>query len=402
VADISGFINEDCRTVDAGSRIRDYHLLRALSRLGHLTVVAFQQRNMSRLPRRGLSCEYYDLGPPRRSLGAAIRAVSLQRLYHEYAFDFSGHSSRVNPILSRSNVAHASMLYPVLHLQRMLAGAKVRPLVIWDTQNFDPEVWSRRSETGGFVRRSAAYLQSQIIAERCAAAYNAADGVVVCSKSDGKKLEALRSDYGLSWKPTVLLENGFDDIEWAEARKNHAKRHAFVTFGSLTQPSTSAGVKWLLKEVWPQVSRSHPQATLTVAGREPPRELAELAARPGVRLVANPPSIPSVAGGASAVLIPQAWGTGSKLKVIEAVATGKPVIASPVAITGLEDLARYVTLAPTVQSWVDAIDTVLVSAAEPMSRPLDGSFVSRYSWTSIGERYLTFVRRLLASRGDLP
>lgn len=398
MTELLALIGEDCRTVDAGSRIRDYHLLRALAEVGQLSVVAFRQRQRSSLAHRELPCVYYDLGHRRATLSAVLRSCSMQRLYHEHSFDLSSHAAVLRPLLEGASVVHGSMLYPVLHVQRILRHSGRRPALIWDTQNYDPEVWWRRSESGPLRGRVAARAQAGLAIRRTVEAYHAADAILVCSENDDASLEALRVSRGLTKKPVLVVENGFDASEWAGVDKASASGESLLAFGSLNQASTASGIKWFLREVWPRVSRSRPTATLTIAGRRPDSELIRLADGPRVRLVPDPPSIPAIAAKSAAIVVPQVWGTGSKVKVIEAVASGKPVIASPAAVVGLEALSSYVKLASDVSEWTSSIEVVLGNGQGPLGAAAAAEFVERYSWAGLEKRYASFVRALLAER----
>lgn len=400
MTELLALIGEDCRTVDAGSRIRDYHLLRALAEVGELSVAAFRQRQGSSLAHRELSCVYYDLGHRRATLSAVMRSCSMRSLYHELSFDWSSHAAMLRPLLEGASVVHGSMLYPVLHVQRMLRHSERRPAVIWDTQNYDPQVWWRRSESGPLRGKIAARTQTGLAIRRTVEAYDAADAILVCSQNDDVSLEALRVSRGLTKKPVLVVENGYDASQWAGVRKGSASGESLLAFGSLNQASTGSGIKWFLREVWPRVSRSRPTATLTIAGRRPDSELIRLAQSPRVRLVSDPPSIPAIAAESAAIVVPQVWGTGTKVKVIEAVASGRPVIASPAAVVGLEALSPYVTLASNVSEWTSSIDGALRSGQGLRGSAAGAEFVERYSWGALGKRYASFVLAVLAERVD--
>jgi glycosyltransferase involved in cell wall biosynthesis len=90
----------------------------------------------------------------------------------------------------------------------------------------------------------------------------------------------------------------------------------------------------LVREVLPLVQRSVPDARVLLIGRDPPAELTALRA-PDVEVTGAVPSIRDALGRAAIHVDPMFSGTGLKNKVLEAMAAGLPVVASPLALSGI-------------------------------------------------------------------
>jgi glycosyltransferase involved in cell wall biosynthesis len=90
----------------------------------------------------------------------------------------------------------------------------------------------------------------------------------------------------------------------------------------------------LVREVLPLVQRDVPDARVLLIGRDPPAELTALRA-PDVEVTGAVDSIRDALGRAAIHVDPMFSGTGLKNKVLEAMAAGLPVVATPLALSGI-------------------------------------------------------------------
>ncbi|MDR0837823.1 MAG: glycosyltransferase family 4 protein [Propionibacteriaceae bacterium] len=98
---------------------------------------------------------------------------------------------------------------------------------------------------------------------------------------------------------------------------------------------------WMLREIWPRVLKTIPDATLTIAGANPPKELiVAAAAYPSVTVTGFVDTLDDVYETARLVVVPLRGGAGVKFKTVEALVRGIPLVSTPV---GAEGLARYIS-----------------------------------------------------------
>jgi hypothetical protein len=95
------------------------------------------------------------------------------------------------------------------------------------------------------------------------------------------------------------------------------------------------GIQWFIKEVLPLVLKEHPAAVLEVAGAVS----ESVSDHPSVRKLGHVADLRALYQRAQICLAPLRFGTGLKIKVMEAMGYGRPVVATPVAAEGFDDLA---------------------------------------------------------------
>lgn len=100
------------------------------------------------------------------------------------------------------------------------------------------------------------------------------------------------------------------------------------------RPNVDAAL-WLMRSIFPLVSRARPDARLIVVGPNPPAQVTALSDRT-MTVTGAVPSVLPFLDDASVVVAPLRTGGGMRVKVMEALAAGKAVVASPLAAAGLE------------------------------------------------------------------
>ena len=387
----------DFLTADSGSRLRDFHLCSALSSLGEMDVLTFTPHQNIAGPRRELNANVMiDRAParPRALLASLVRG----ELYHGYLFDPRRHKDFASVAANSYDIIYSSMVYGVAAAAELRAArGSSDSLVVWDTHNFDPDVWRLMEANAGLFRRLVARRQIGPAVNAVSSAASIADMVLACTDADAVKLKQMASDDSV-----YVVPNGGETAHWrrAGASANGVPRSC-VIFGTLRQNSTRRGLEWFLDRVWNRVRERTPDATLTVAGRDAAPGLARrISSAPGTRLVANPPDLAAEVAKAQVIAIPQVTGTGSKIKVFEALATGRPIVASPSALTGIP-AEQWVNL--TVAEDEEGWDAAILSAFERSESqsaestwsqtPMDPS-----DWSASRERLLAVLRERVQDR----
>lgn len=119
----------------------------------------------------------------------------------------------------------------------------------------------------------------------------------------------------------------------APARRDDGRTLVFI--GALGYPPNRDGVLWFIRHVWPLLRAQDPRPLrfrIVGAGNE----MAELAGIPGVEVLGHVGDLGPIYAEATLALAPLHTGAGTRIKVIEAVAHRVPVVATSIAVRGLD------------------------------------------------------------------
>lgn len=344
--------NEDPRLLNSGGKRRDYEILQRLRAFGDLSVMCFKP-HFTTGERSHLGGNILVRNATRSRKVAGLRSAVGSRLFFEYLYDFTK-SFRDQILQERPHFVYLSMPYAAAILNdRAILNHLSESTVIWDTQNFDPDVWQLRLLQSRGLKRWINARQSSVLPNRLAIPLERCDIVVACTDADANKW----SDYGARGK-IVCCPNGVDVSPFEKLLSSGGKPGHFATIGSLDNFSTETALLWFLDSVWPAVfTGMGGKAHLKIIGRNPSKRLIARAEESlGVGLVANPPTITDHLDDASCVVLPQTAGTGSKLKVLDSLATGRSVVCSPASVIGLHhSLLCEVEVVSSVKDWVTAM-----------------------------------------------
>jgi glycosyltransferase involved in cell wall biosynthesis len=198
------------------------------------------------------------------------------------------------------------------------------------------------------------------------------DADVVCAASS-QEAAAMASRYEL---PNVLtLPNG---VRLPPPLAPPPGEHRLLFVGNLTYPPNLEAAQILISEVLPRVQAKHPDATLDLVG---PQTVALAGAPAAVRAAGCVADLRPWYGGADVVVAPLWHGGGTRIKVLEALAYRRPVVATPLAVSGIEVRGdRDVLLADSPQAVAEAVSALF-------DDPALGARLCEHAGRVVRERY---------------
>lgn len=99
-------------------------------------------------------------------------------------------------------------------------------------------------------------------------------------------------------------------------------------------PNTDAAI-WLARRIFPSVRKHFPELELYIVGDQPPSELKQITDN-HIFVTGRVPDLNPYLDRAALFVAPMRQGGGMRVKVLEALAAGKAVVATPLAVEGLE------------------------------------------------------------------
>jgi len=177
-----------------------------------------------------------------------------------------------------------------------------------------PSRWLYRAEAGRLRRCETAALTS-------------VDSVVVTSPRDAAALQDLC--------PSVRIAVVTNPVDLERFSSDAGTRSRLVVMsGKMSFHANSTSARWLCEAIWPLVRDEHPDASLVIAGTQPPRWLRRLATD-GIRVADYVPDLAATIRQAAVAVAPLRYAVGIQNKVLEALACATPVVATPAAIGDL-------------------------------------------------------------------
>jgi glycosyltransferase involved in cell wall biosynthesis len=206
--------------------------------------------------------------------------------------------------------------------------------------------------------------------------------VMVCTEADAR---ALHPRHG-----AIVCRNGV--FAGPVAPTGDRPPYSMVFSGALDWEPNVAGLVWFAEKVWPLVLPRIPQATVTIAGRNPGAEVIAACAAPGITLLPNPPVMATVLDAHGLGIVPLLSGGGSRIKILEYLAAGINIVSTDVGASGLEDIPDELLVRTPIDAQVFA-DRLVAQLQSPQDTAvLAQDWVRKnYSWDVTLQPLLDFL-----------
>ena len=135
---------------------------------------------------------------------------------------------------------------------------------------------------------------------------------ITCSELDTERLRRIITDAKI-----VTIPNGVD-CEFFNAKGAATRPNSAVFVGTMNWYPNIDAMQFFLREVWPQLRTRVPDATLDIAGSNPPEDLTRLArSLPGVTLHGYLPDVRPLIDSAAIFVCPIRDGGGTTSSIVE-------------------------------------------------------------------------------------
>jgi polysaccharide biosynthesis protein PslH len=130
-------------------------------------------------------------------------------------------------------------------------------------------------------------------------------------------------------------------------------------FGNFFHPPNVEAAQWLVDAVLPRVRERVPGVAVDLVGPDSDGRLARVQ-RKGVNVVGEVTDLDHWMNTASVVALPIRTGGGMRVKTLEALAAGKAVVATSLAVAGLEvENGKHLLIADGTEAFAEAVAAVL-------------------------------------------
>lgn len=303
-----------------GDRLRTFHLVRALSSLGPVTVVTPGDDLLAGLQEAVPGCTVRAVPLPRRDRLGVLRHLASSTPLQQALYD-----TRALREATADAVRGADVV--VAHLLRTMPWVpEASPPLLLCLQDAlsaqAAEAAAAPGLAGGWRRLALRLEQPRLLPAELAAAARA-DRVSFISARDRDALV----EAGLAAERTLVVPAAVEGIAEEPAREPEPGRLLF--FGNLRTASNQDMAVHAARRLLPMVRSSHREARLAIAGIEAPAAVRRLDRLPGVDVLGRVDELASLVRAAWLTVCPLRFGSGVQNKVLESLAQGTPVVATP-------------------------------------------------------------------------
>ena len=211
--------------------------------------------------------------------------------------------------------------------------------------------------------------------------------IVTMTQDDRRLLKSLNSESKIT-----VIPNGVD-LTMFPKRASNPGGQRLVFIGAMDNPANIDAACFFGLEVFPEIRKRYPEATLELVGARPVPKVLELGEFPGIKVAGQVSSMVEYLHWATICVVPMRKGFGMKNKTLEAMAAGVPVVASDIGLSGLKvdgpDVPLRAMRANSVDEYVYAVGRLFEKPKlrEKLSENGRSLVETEYTWERLGERY---------------
>lgn len=331
--------------LNAGPKVRAYHMLRHLAGQHEVTLVSFVRPDDSA-----------DAIAHLRGICHAVHTVSMQRsIWRNLKAGGKGLLTGLPIVMVRDEIAEmqalvhrlaASRAFDVVHADQLsmsaygLLAARAGAIpALLDEHNAIYLLAERMiADERNWARRVVMAREAKAFARYEARTCRAYDAVLTVTSEDRQHLLALyppEQRESLRDKFTVVPIS-VDPDEIGTVTHDPSAVPTILHVGTMFWPPNVAGVLWFAREVLPLIHQQFPQARFVVVGKAPPPEVQALASDPRVVITGYVADLQPYLAEAGAFVVPLHAGGGMRVKILDAWLWGLPIISTPIGAEGIE------------------------------------------------------------------
>src|SRR3990170_426024 len=185
-----------------------------------------------------------------------------------------------------------------------------------------------------------------------------------------------------------VIPNGVDTSYFRRQSCSIRKNNLVFAGGMNWFPNRDA-VLYFLKDIWPLISLTVPDISLTLIGRNPPKKAIEMSKMENIEVLGFVDDVRPYLAQAIACIVPIRVGGGTRLKILDDLACGRAVISTSVGCEGIDVTpGRNILIGDSPREFADQVIKVCTDAKLVMSLGMEGRKLveEKYSWNLIGER----------------
>ncbi len=278
----------------------------------------------------------------------------------------------------------ACYAYPVLRIPTILTKHEI-----------DFAACARRAQLEkGVLRRLRWFYNYLQVLDREVRLLRQVDAAVCMTRPDAEKLGKYCTDV-----PLHVINTGVD-LEYFARLPALAESPRLVFVGAFQHLPNVDAMLHFCRSVFPRIRSAFPDAETMVVGSNPPPPVLALVEMPGVQVTGTVPDIRPYMASSAVYIVPLRLGVGIRGKILEAWGMGLPVVATPVACSGLlVEHGRNVLVADTDEKFAECVIRLLRDPGLRRQLGDQGRQTAEayYGWDAVAGALLDLYRKYEAS-----
>ena len=371
-----------------GASARNYHLLKALSRLYDVSLLALA--DSTEVAAFDSLSSLKDLAHPVRIVPLPLSRAKRQQQFMSIA---RGKSYTLSMYLHKEMQTSLDTLLSearydaVLFESSLTAGYRLPNgmRTIIDQHNIEFELLERTYlQEKALIRKWYNWQESRLLKHEEIARCRKADLVLVTSERERDLLWKFLPEQSIA-----VVPNGVDIDTFFPGDDEQVIPQQVIFTGTMDYYPNIQGVLFFAQRCWPRIRAQLPAATWQIVGRNPPPEIARLAELPGVTVTGTVPHVRPYLDAASVAIAPLQIGSGTRLKILEAFAMQKAIVSTSLGCEGLAVVpGKHLLVADQPEEFAQSVITLLQNPALRSSLGAAGRALveAEYSWHECGMR----------------
>ena len=382
---------------DAGPKVKTYHVLRALVNQGHsVTLVAFvRPEEEQHIPALEKICTAVYAVPIRRSriadIGFMLRSYLTKRPFLIERDDLRPMQELVNKLVLEGNFhfIHADQLTMA---QFAIRGASAftdkKPKVIFDAHNAVWTIVERMQEQARWFLKPVLGIETKRVKRYEGELLKTVDYVLAVTDVDKAGLEEALSFSNVRKEervaPITVIPIAVDTQQLQPIKRTPSSMN-IVTLGTLHYPPNADGIRWFLNDVFPLVQERVPAATLTIIGKNPPKDFLDAAAHSpkALKVTGYVPELAPYFEKSAVMVVPVRAGGGMRVRILEAFAYAMPVVTTTIGLEGINaEPGKDVLVADTETDFANYVSGLLENVSLQNNLSVNGRILAmtKYDW----------------------
>ena len=380
----------------SGPKVKTWHVLRYLSQRGHrITLASFvRPEELPYIDEVKEVCAAVYAVPVHRSrlsdAGYFLRSLVSSRPFLVERDDLAEMRAVVNKVVNSEHVdvIHADQLTMTQFAFPLNLHGGKKPALVFDAHNAVWTITERMKENAPFYLKPPLSLETKRIKRYEGMIVSDFQATLAVTEPDRVSLLDAVHEYTGNGKADVTpisvipIAVDTDQIRPVPREENSLN---ILTMGTLYYPPNADGIRWFVQDVFPLVRQNMPGVTLTIVGKNPPKDFVRLAEDPhnGVTVTGFVEELDPYFAKSALMVIPVRAGGGMRVRILEAFARAMPVITTTIGLEGIDaQLNQDVLVADTpvdfAKSVIDLLqDQTLQNRLASNGRQL---VESRYDW----------------------